>query len=412
MTARQRILIRQSEVRERLREIAGLEGEDLTDEIKGEAGALATELQDLEVRYRAAEAAEDADTRSRTSEPSGEERELERLTGRASVGRIFAAVAERRSTEGAEAELQKHFSLRSNEIPLELLMERPGGLEREARAVTPAPANVGRNEQTVIPAVFPRSQSAFMGVEQVTVDSGEAVFPVLTNQDAAADFDESANAPETTGAFSADVLQPRRVQASFFYSREDRARFPQLDSSLRMNLSDALAAGVDKYTLAKAGLGLFDFGADPAVTQGASAADAVTFEGYRGAAFGMLDGRYASEINQVRCLVGAETYQHMATVYRTDTSDLSVLMDLAVTTGGIRISGHAPAAIRNVADAVMVRGPEYRHAVCPMWRGIEIIYDDVTKAATGEIVLTAVLLMAFQIVRPAGFKRFRFRLGA
>ena len=40
--------------------------------------------------------------------------------------------------------------------------------------------------------------------------------------------------------FSAEVLSPSRIQASFFYSREDRARFAGMDESLRENLSDGL----------------------------------------------------------------------------------------------------------------------------------------------------------------------------
>ena len=41
---------------------------------------------------------------------------------------------------------------------------------------------------------------------------------------------------ETTGAFSANQLSPSRLQSSFFYSREDRARFANMDLALRENL--------------------------------------------------------------------------------------------------------------------------------------------------------------------------------
>ena len=42
----------------------------------------------------------------------------------------------------------------------------------------------------------------------------------------------------------------RGFQASFFYSREDRARFAGMDSALRENLSMALADGLDKEVVA------------------------------------------------------------------------------------------------------------------------------------------------------------------
>ena len=58
MTNKQKIEIRISEVRQRLNAIAGLEGDAFTDEIRGEAGALQTEYNDLETRHRAAIVAE------------------------------------------------------------------------------------------------------------------------------------------------------------------------------------------------------------------------------------------------------------------------------------------------------------------------------------------------------------------
>ena len=49
-------------------------------------------------------------------------------------------------------------------------------------------------------------------------------FPVLTSELDVKTPAENAASGETTGAFSADVLTPGRLQASFFYSREDRAQ--------------------------------------------------------------------------------------------------------------------------------------------------------------------------------------------
>ena len=60
---------------------------------------------------------------------------------------------------------------------------------------------------------------------------------------------EGGDAEETTGSFSADVLSPSRLQASFLYSREDRARFTGMDSALRENLSMALSDALDKQVV-------------------------------------------------------------------------------------------------------------------------------------------------------------------
>ena len=54
------------------------------------------------------------------------------------------------------------------------------------------------------------------------VGVGEAVYPVLTKAPVVGTPAENAEQDETTGSFSADILSPSRLQAAFFYSREDR----------------------------------------------------------------------------------------------------------------------------------------------------------------------------------------------
>ena len=83
-----------------------------------------------------------------------------------------------------------------------------------------------------------------------TVPVGQAVFPVLTKELDVRTPAENADAEETTGTFSADVLSPARIQAAFFYSREDRAKFAGMDAALRENLTEGLSAGLDKQILA------------------------------------------------------------------------------------------------------------------------------------------------------------------
>ena len=52
----------------------------------------------------------------------------------------------------------------------------------------------------------------------------------------------------------------------------------------------------------------------------------------------------------------------------------------------------------------MVRKGARMDAVAALWDRV-IIDDNVTKAQTGEVVLTAVLYAAFKVVRVAGFAR-------
>ena len=395
MTEKQKVEVRLSEVKKGLNEL-GTKPE-LSDEDRTQFDKLKTEYTDLEVRFQALTISEPEPKKTEGTGTS-ESKARKELETRCSVASIFTAVMEHRATIGAERELQTELGLSDNHIPLALI---------EHRAITPAPANHGQMQSEIVPAVFPMGAASFLGVDMPTVPVGHAVYPVLTNNVPAADFAEAANVTETTGAFTAEILQPRRIQASFFYSREDRARFAGMDEALRMNLSDALSSGMDKYILTKTALGLLDFGTDP--TPGTEE----TFATYRAAIFSQVDGRYAHSAMDVCTLVGGDTYAHMALKYRGNNADDSALDSLGTVSGGVRVSAHVAAKTNaNVQEAVIARGKQYRHAVAPIWEGIQLIPDEITKAKSGEIVITAVMLMNFKIIREAGYKRFSFKVGA
>ena len=59
MTPKQRLQVRQAETRARLGEIAGLEGDTYTDDIKTEEAGLITEMRSLDQRLLAADLASD-----------------------------------------------------------------------------------------------------------------------------------------------------------------------------------------------------------------------------------------------------------------------------------------------------------------------------------------------------------------
>ena len=284
---------------------------------------------------------------------------------------------------------ERTTGLGENQIPLALL---------ETRAVSPAPGQVSQNQSEIIPYVFPQSCAAYLAVDMPTVATGDAVFPVLTSELDVHTPAENAAAAETTGAFSASVLTPARIQASFFYSREDRARFSGMDSALRMNLSDGLSDGLDKQIIAGTN-GLLTGGNLPNnnVTATTTFANYLSEFGY-----GRVDGRYASMASEVRSVVGSVTYSHMGSVYRNTSVDRNVIDRLMEISGGVKVSAHVPAAANKKQNAIIRRGSR-RDMVAPVWEGITIIPDEVTKAANGQIKVTAVMLHAVKILRQDGF---------
>ena len=315
---------------------------------------------------------------------------------RANLGTIFDVLMSHQNPTGVEAELQQHLHLAGNQIPLDMLRGSGGGGRGmgglETRAVTPGAANVGQNQQPIIPYVFPMSAAAFLGVNMPSVPAGDAVFPVLTGTLDVGTPAENASQAETTGSFSSDVLTPTRLQASFFYSREDRARFAMMDAALRENLSDGLADGLDDQILSGTN-GLFT-----TLTANAQTTDD-TFDSYlNNLVWSQVDGRYAAMTSDLSMVVGSATYGDMGATYRNTSVDRSALDRVMELTSGVRVSAHVPAPASNRQDVVIRRGMSMT-AVAPTWEGVTLIPDEITKAGTGQIVITAVMLYAVKVLR-------------
>ena len=178
MTTTQKIALRLSEVRTRLNEVSGLEGDAFTDEIRAESEKLQGEYKDLETRHRAAIVSEGVETRKADT---GEGREMRELVSKAAISGIFDAALSGVQATGAEAELQKELKLDGNAVPLSLLRRHDDGegVERRTTGVTPVPAagSIGASQSEIIPAVFPEGAVAFLGIPQPTVRSASECIP-------------------------------------------------------------------------------------------------------------------------------------------------------------------------------------------------------------------------------------------
>ena len=230
MTDLQKLEIRAGAIRKRLAEIGGMT--DLTDETRGELSTLRKDYVDNEDMQAALKIAGDAPSTPIESR-SSEGRAFRELTVRANVGEIFDCAVGNGAPTGATKELQEHYGVDANVVPLALLVRNwPDDDKLETRAVTPAPTNVQGNQMSIIDYVFPQSAATFMSIDMPTVATGQAIFPVLTSTLAVRTPAEGDDADETTGSFTADALSPARIQAAFFYSREDRAKFAGMDASV------------------------------------------------------------------------------------------------------------------------------------------------------------------------------------
>ena len=137
------------------------------------------------------------------------------------------------------------------------------------------------------------------------------------------------------------------------------------------------------------------------------AASAVTAFASYVSAFGhaRVDGRYAAALSDVRAVVGAPTYAHMGNQYRSNNADYSALDAIDRKTGGVRVSAHVPAVASHKQNAVVRLGHHDRAVLQVMWDGVTIVPDEITKAKTGEVAITAILLVATEILRADSFHK-------
>ena len=337
MLESQKILMRQSEMRGLIRPLCD-KGDSATDAETTELASLRKEQDESETKLREAISTEGVETTTKTEKP--EDRELVQLTERSNLGTILAAAIEHRATGGPELELQQHHGLASNQIPLDMLRLRP----EEQRAVTPAPSNTETVQDPIVQPVFADSVGSHLGVYQPTVAMGDAVYPVLTSRPSVkGPFTDSTSAAETTGSFDSELLAPGRISASFFWKRTDSMRFPTMEASLRMALNSGLAEKADQE-IVSGSEGLLNGTNLPNHNVSAVTTFALYLSQF---CYGRVDGRYATGQDMLRIVMGAPTYAHAGTVYRSNNADYSVLDSLMEKTGGVMVSAHVPAVASN-----------------------------------------------------------------
>lgn len=382
-----KIAVRSSKVRERLNELSGMD--DLTEEHRAEIETLTGEYKDLEARGRAAAIAQEDEVLN--PEPTTPEKR--ELIEAASISDVLEAAIEKRETSGATKELQDELGLMADSVPLDLLELRTEG-------VTPAPGNVGVSQAPIIPAVFPDAAAAFLRIPQPRVGVGERNYTVLTTSLTAGTPGKGVDQDHSAGAFTPYELSPGRIQASFFIAREDRARLAGMESSLRENLSMALADELDQQVLVGTE-GVFT-GTNLPDNDRTTVTDFAAF--LSGLAYGRVDGRYASGTSGLRILMGAASYAHAGGTYRNNSVDRNVLDRLGEITAGVQVSAHVPAVASTKQNAIVRRGARM-DAVTPIWEGVQLIVDPYTQAKAGEIIITGVMLYATKILRQAGFHK-------
>ena len=423
MTKYQKLLLEQSEKRQRLNDLLGKE--TLSDEEHSEMDGLTKRAQEIEVETRAALVLEgEPETREVTGD--AQHRERVELRSRASLTSYLTAAMQGRMPSGAEAELNAAAGVGEAGIPLELW-----DVEKRADLPTAAPGTVGVNLDRIRPAVFANAVLPRLGVEMPRVESGSYASATISTPLTAGSQAKGGVAESTAAAFTVTTVTPKRISARLSIRIEDVAAVGQenFESILRENLSLVLSDELDDQGLngAAGNSGADLSGLFQALTNPAAAPTAVAdFDAFAAAFADGVDGLWANGIGDVMILAGPLTYALSAKTFQTATNykgELSAAAYAMMNAGGWMTNKRMPDAdtfltVDDVQQAILYRkarsflnmGEGYtRTAVCPHWNMISI--DDIySGSAQGERFFTMhVLLGDVIVVQPDAYRQVAFR---
>ena len=390
MTPMQRIRRQQSEHREKINALLGVETE-LDEGQRTELAGLTTRMQDLELEYRAAVAIDGPlETADDVPVVSKDDRQRLELRSAAKLTNYMLAHAQGRMNSGAELELMQEAQV--NGIPAELF----DVAHRTTRAESLAPTTgTGVNVDPVRPMIYARAVLPRLGVAMPRVQSGSYSTMTVTMSVTAAAI--AAGGEYTAGAavLTPQTTRNHRVTGRLSLRVEDVAHIgvDNFESILRQNLMLVMSDELDKLGLTGDNVDPNPQGLFPQLTNPTDPTVDVTWPLFVEAmASGVDGGPWAETLREVMMLVNPETMRLAESTFQKGTGnqatpgDISAAAYLRANTAGFFSSRRMPDTVSDIAGCIIYRAGTMgldgvnavRTAVCPMWNEITIddIYSD------------------------------------
>lgn len=442
MTSNQRtyrdLVDRASTERGRLAEIAALEKDKITPEVRAEAKKIQDGTSDLEMQIRAARAVLDADeargaiTKDADPNLDPEKREKAELRAKVLLTNYFQSAARGKAVVGVEAEYNAACGVTGEaEVPFELW--EPTAEERaaaEKRAVAAVPTTVGVNYDTLQPYIFSRSIAPRLGIEMPRVPSGTYATGTISTPQSAAAYAESAVVAGVAGAITVGTTTPHRVSSRLELTLESIAEIgaENFESILRENVMLAMSDQLDDFAINGSGATANPGGLLNALSNPTAKTAVADFDDFVEAFADNVDGLWAETIAQIGIVVGVDTYKLSAKTWRDKlygAASVSEANARAATTSGETFAEWAarccgawwtnsrmPSAASDNQAGVLYRMGRggLRTAVMPTWGSLAI--DDVySGAARGERYYNVHALVGdVLLVQPDAYEEVTFHL--
>ena len=421
MTESQRIQVRQSELRQK---INAVNTDTMTDEERLELDGWTTQYQKLEVEYRRAVILEDAELERAGRPPEeqdSQQQEARDIANRARCHQYIRAAVERRQVSGAEAELNAVLNIQPSghvELPLAMLLprteysvDRNETVEYRADTVTALNALDGSvMTGRIIDRLFRASILDWLGIGRDIATSGSLLHVVMTGGTTADTVAPDGTHDAGAASFGTQVLEPHRLTARYVMRREDMTRLPYLEMQLQRDIGMVMMAqqedevfnGNSELTLGANGL---VGGLDAGQTITHANIDTADYSAVFGEMLKAIEGLYATMASEIRILMTVESFRRLYTLDNANINQTLAehLMKLGLMTQSSLYVGDTNTATKAWGFGCLQRGKEGAATVCT-WPSVSLINDPYTKAAEGQVVLTAIGMHDACINRKENFR--------
>lgn len=408
MLTSQKIARRQSEIREKLAHLAGIDAP--TMEQRSELSALDGEYTTNEQRYRAALIGEEAERRDADAAlGEGQKTEWSKLVEGYELRQALMNLDEGRALDGATAEVVQEMrssgGYRGMPVPLEVLEQRAG---ETVAAGFVNPVDV----KPIIARLFPDSVAARMGGNMINIGKGIAEYP-LTSSAISAGWaaTETGDVPGPTQyTTSSKSLKPDNnlgVQVQF--TRRALLQSAGIEEAARNDIRSAIQAELDKAIFQGSGTNGQPSGviAKQAVYgYGTSAAAGTNYAAFRKAITEFMLANTAGGPADVRILTRPEVWDALDGKAWDAGSGISEYDRLMARVGSLVMTGNAmgttgSGATRTAAALLATSAGGVAPFTVGVWGGVDLIRDVYTHAASGQVKITALMTADVTVLRNA-----------
>lgn len=409
MLLSQKIARRQSEIREKLASLAGVDSPTL--EQRSELGALDAEYGVNEQRYRAALIGEDTERRQADNAMDGQKNDWGKLVDQFELRQAVAFLDEGRALAGATAEVVQEMRSKGGyqgvPIPLEALEQRAG--ETVAGSVV-NPVDF----KPIIARLFPDSMAARMGGSLVNIGRGAAEYPVTSSSITAGwAASETGNvAGPTQFTTASKTLKPNQnLGVSVVFTRRALLASAGVEDAARNDIRGAIQSELDKAIFLGTGatgqpLGVIAGQATYGYTTTTATGAGATYADFRAAIATFMLANAAGGPGDVRVLTRPEAWDAMDDAAWDAGSGISEYDRLVSRVQTVALSGATVAtsgsgAGRKCHALLTTTAGGLAPFMVGLWGGVDLIRDPYSGAASGQVTLTALLTADVTVARNA-----------